>query len=174
MAENTVKLSAGQPAPLFRRVDIQGVARSLQDFRGKVVILNFWSAECPWARRTDEALQELLEDWGDPVVLLSVASNVNEGEELVRRVADERNLPHLLIDKESRLADLYGAQTTPHLFVIDAQGILRYQGALDDVTFRRRNPTRDYLRQAVQAVLAGENPDPDQTPAYGCAIVRPV
>jgi hypothetical protein len=67
---------------------------------------------------------------------------------------------------------MYVALTTPHLFVIDEGGILRYQGALDDVTFRRRTPTQEYLYQAVKSVLSGARPQQAVTPAYGCSIVR--
>jgi hypothetical protein len=70
------------------------------------------------------------------------------------------------------VADQYVALTTPHFFVIDEQGILRYQGALDDVTFRKPTPTHNYLHDAVEAVVAGARPQPAETPAYGCAIVR--
>ncbi len=89
----------------------------------------------------------------------------------IEQAALERNLSPLL-DPDHRVADLYSARTTPHLFVIDPDGNLRYQGALDDVTFRKREPSRHYLREAVTAVLAGRQPDPDLTPAYGCIIVR--
>jgi peroxiredoxin len=167
------KLQIGQNAPDFHLIDINGNSHSLEDFLGKVVVVNFWSAECLWTRRTDETLQLLLQDWGEQVVLLSVASNVHEDPELVRAAANERRLPYLLLDEKAKLADLYRAQTTPHLFVIDRQGILRYQGAFNNITFRQRTATKNYLRQAVEAVLAGEDPDPAETPAYGCTIVRP-
>ncbi len=78
----------------------------------------------------------------------------------------------MLRDSRHEVADLYGAQTTPHLFVIDKQGVLRYQGALDDTNFRQRNASRFFLREAVEAVLAGQDPDPAQVSPYGCTIVR--
>ena len=70
------------------------------------------------------------------------------------------------------VADLYGTKTTPHFFIVDEGGILRYQGAMNDVTFRQPTPTRDYLREAVDAILSDRLPDPSQTSPYGCAIVR--
>ena len=70
------------------------------------------------------------------------------------------------------LPDLYGSLTTPHIFVIDREGKLRYQGAFDDVTFRQREPTRFYLKDALDALLAGRQPEPAQTTPYGCSIVR--
>jgi hypothetical protein len=57
---------------------------------------------------------------------------------------------------------------------VDAQGVVRYAGALDDATFRRREARVFYLENAVAAVLAGRNPEPAETPAYGCAIVKRV
>lgn len=173
MRENGSQILTGQPAPGFFLPDIHGLIRSLLDFRGNVVVLNFWSAECPWARRADESLLRLGQAWGERVTLLAIASNVNESPELIRKTGLERGLPVLLIDRDSRIADLFGAETTPHLFVIDPSGIVRYQGAFDDVTFRQREPRKEYLRVAVEAVLLGHRPDPERTPAYGCAIVRP-
>jgi len=92
--------------------------------------------------------------------------------DFLSRVAAERDLPLVLHDARHQVADLYGAKTTPHFFVVDPQGILRYQGALDDTTFRKRTPSRFYLRQAVEAMLEGRSPDPGQTTPYGCTIVR--
>lgn len=85
-----------------------------------------------------------------------------------------RRLPIVLIDAQHIVADLYGAQTTPHVFVVDRHGILRYRGAVDDVTFRRRNPSRFYLEEAVEALLDGRRPALTDVPAYGCTIVREV
>ena len=72
------------------------------------------------------------------------------------------------------MADAWGAQTTPHVFVVDEAGVLRYQGAVDDVTFRQREPKRFYVKEAVDALLAGRLPEIASTPAYGCTIVREI
>jgi peroxiredoxin len=162
----------GLPAPAFSLPDLNGAPHHLDDLRGRVGVLNFWSAECPWTSRADRELRSYLSVWGSQVTLWPIASNANEDVEFLSRTAAERGLQVVLHDAQHQVADLYGAETTPHFFVVDAQGILRYQGALDDTTFRQRTPTRSYLRQAVEAVLQGRNPDPAQTPPYGCAIVR--
>lgn len=159
------------PAPGFSLPRIGGGATNLQDFLGRVVALNFWSAECPHSARCDAALAAARQAWGDAVVVLNIAANANETLEQLQSAAAARGVA-VLHDAGHLVADLYGAQTTPHLFVIDREGILRYQGAFDDMTFRQRTPTRSYLVDAVNAVLRGEQPDPAQTPAYGCAIVR--
>ncbi len=162
---------AGSPAPAFSLPDLDGRSHSLEHYRGRVVVLNFWSAECPWSERVDGELLAYLQEWGGRVALLPVAANANEAPDLLRRIAAQRGLPRLLHDAERQAARLYGAATTPHLFVMDAEGILRYRGAFDDVTFRRRTPTRLYLREAVEAVLQGRPPQPAETEPYGCTIV---
>lgn len=162
----------GRPAPLFSLPDTQGNVHNLQDWAGKIVVLNFWSPECPWVERVDLALQQAQAAWGDRVVICPVASNLNESFKSIHEVSIARGLPFVLIDGQQQAADAYGALTTPHLFVVDAAGLLRYRGALDDVTFRQRVPTRFYLQSAVDALLRGKTPEPCETAAYGCALVR--
>ena len=84
--------------------------------------------------------------WADDVVMLSIASNRNENIEALKTAADARRLPTVLIDAQCSVADLYQAQTTPHAYVVDRDGILRYRGAVDDVTFRKRTPSRFFSR----------------------------
>ncbi len=162
------KLITGQPAPIFHLEDLNGRRIALEDFLERTVLVNFWSAECPWSERADRTLRE----WQDRIVLLPVAANANEPPEMLRRVAAERGLQVVLHDPGHQVADLYGAETTPHLFLIDPGGVLRYQGAFDDVTFRQRTPTRNYVEEAIKAVLRGGPVPVVETPAYGCTFVR--
>ncbi|MCJ7567453.1 MAG: hypothetical protein MUO58_07925, partial [Anaerolineales bacterium] len=78
----------------------------------------------------------------------------------------------VLRDAEHAVADLYGAVTTPHFFVIDENGVLRYRGAPDDTSFRQREPTVYYLKDAMEALLNGREPNPAETAGYGCTIIR--
>ncbi len=162
----------GRPAPDFTLRDLKGEVHRLSDERGRVVVLNFWSAVCPWSQRADEALGEILQEWGDRVVYWPIASNSDETIEAIRETVSDRALPLVLHDVDHRVADRYEAVATPQFFVIDLQGIIRYSGALDDVTFRNRTPSRAYLAEAVNAVIARRLPEPAQTAAYGCALVR--
>jgi peroxiredoxin len=161
-----------QAAPDFSLPGLDGRTHTLGALVGKVVIVNFWSAECPHAARADSDLNACLEEWGEEVMLLPIASNVNETVQQIKQAAQARRLTTVLHDADHHVADLYRALTTPHLFVIDAGGILRYQGAFDDTTFGRRTPSQSYLRDAVDAILEGKRPDPERTPPYGCSIVR--
>jgi peroxiredoxin len=159
-------------APDFELPDLENRLHRLSGLRGRTVVMNFWSCECPQSERTDPLLKEATSDGEDAPVLLSIASNRNEAIGAISSVARARGLPTVLLDPDHEVADLYGAQTTPHVFVIDAEGILRYRGAVDDVTFRQRTAARFYLREALDALRHGKRPLVPETLAYGCAIVR--
>ncbi len=108
------------------------------------------------------------------VVMLSIASNRSENFQDVKNAADARRLPTVLLDVDCTVADLFEAQTTPHVFVMDREGILRYRGSVDDVTFRKKIPSRFHLDEAVESLLEGHLPELTDSPAYGCTIVREV
>lgn len=167
-------MELNQPAPDFVLPDVHGRLHRLCDYRGRIVIVNFWSAECPHSARTDQVILDLLEKWNGEVELLSIAANQNESVQLVEEVANVRRIPKILIDAGHVVADQYKAITTPHIFVLDRDGILRYRGAVDDVTFRRREATQSFLREAIEALLHGEIPTLSETTAYGCAIMREI
>jgi peroxiredoxin len=162
------------PAPEFELPDLQGKLHKLSDYRGQIVIVNFWSAECPHSERADRSTMACLVQWGADVELLSIAANRSEPTQMLVDAANTRRLPRVLVDAEHVVADLYEAQTTPHVFVVDREGILRYRGAVDDVTFRQRKTTRFYLEEAVEALLGSRAPAIQETPAYGCTIVREI
>src|SRR5574341_1254987 len=108
-----------QPAPAFSLPDLKGKLHSLRETLGQIVIVNFWSAECPHAARADAALLAYLKAWEPGVALLSIASNANEPPDLLAQVSAQRGLPVVLLDPEGNTSGLYGALTTPHLFVVD-------------------------------------------------------
>jgi peroxiredoxin len=161
-----------QVIPDFKLQDLDGKDYALHDQLGKMLVLVFWSAECPWSKRADKLIQSWRADWGDQVVVWMIAANANEGHDLIEKEAQERGLETVLIDEGQRLALQFGAMTTPHCFVIDGEGRLRYRGAIDDTTFRQREATRYYLKSAIAALQSGASPDPADTPGYGCTIVR--
>lgn len=167
-------MQLSEPAPDFELPDLQGVSHRLSDIRGKIVIVNFWSAQCPHSERTDQYLVSLLERWGGEVVMLSVAANRNEPVPMLAEAAQARRTPNVLLDCGHGVADLFEAVTTPHVFLLDRQGILHYRGAVDNITFRQRGATHFFLQEAVEALLQGQLPVLQETPPYGCAIVREI
>jgi len=162
----------GSPAPGFELKDLEGERHSPRDELGSILVLNFWSAECVHSQRADEEFEDLAKEWGEGVAFWSIASNENEDDELIRNAAAKNKIDRLLRDQHLAVADAYGAVTTPHVFVIDERGVLRYSGAFDDVSFRQRTPTRNYLQEAVKAVQNGVDPDHFETSPFGCAIIR--
>ena len=136
------------------------------------MVINFWSCDCPHVVRADRLITEWCESWGQDVVLLPIASNATESPEAVTAAARQRRLPRVLLDRQHLVADLYAAQTTPQAFVVDREGRLRYRGAIDDTSFQQRLPSRYFLKEALQALIAGEVPRVSETNPYGCAIVR--
>ena len=167
-------MELNQPVPDFELPDLNGSTHRLSDHRGRIVIVNFWSRECPHSERTDKAILSMFVQWQDDVSMLTIASNRNESAEALKEAAESRRLPQVLHDADCAVANLFDAQTTPHVFVIDKDGILRYRGAVDDVTFRQWKPTRFFLDEAVESLLAGQLPTLTESPAYGCVIVREV
>ena len=103
------------PAPDFELPDLQGNLHKLSDYRGKIVIVNFWSAECPHSERTDRSTMACLVQWGEEVEMLSIAANRSESIQMVEEAAKTRRLPMVLIDAEQIVADLYEAQLQLHM-----------------------------------------------------------
>jgi peroxiredoxin len=165
-------IQVGEHAPAFQLPDINGGTYNLEKMLGKIILINFWSAECEWCQRVDHEVNSYQDIWNEQVRLLWIASNSNETPTLIKNIVTQRNLPVVLMDEQHRVSDRYGAQTTPHFFILDAQGILRYQGAWDDITFRHRVATIEYVPQAIEALRHGQEPGITQTQPYGCVMVR--
>jgi hypothetical protein len=164
-------VAIGAPVADFSLPDLEGMPHRLSEARGKVLLLNLWSADCPHSARADAAIAELRRSWDDRVLSWSIACNPNESEETIRSVAATRGIALVILDRDQAVTSLLGGLTTPHFSLLDRKGILRYRGGLDDLSFGQRVPTRRYLADAVGAVLAGREPDPSETLSFGCAIV---
>ena len=159
-------------APDFELPGLDGRLHRLSDYRGRIVVINFWSADCPHVLRTDASMLAALARWGAEVVLLAIASNANESLSAVENASRNRGLPIVLKDAGHVVADLYTAQVTPEVFVVARDGVLRYRGAVDDVSFRQHTATRSYLEEAVEILLTGNLPTVAEVPAFGCSIIR--
>jgi peroxiredoxin len=158
----------------FTLTDIGGKPHKLSQYQGSLVVITFWSAECPVSQEYDAYFNGLLDRYPEAqVVVLGVDSNVNYGQEEINRAATERGVRFpVLRDANCAIADRFGALTTPHVYIVDEAGRLAYAGAVDDRTFRRREATINYVDAALAALLAGETPPVTQTQPYGCTIVR--
>lgn len=179
----TLKIGSTVPETLALK-DFEGRATSFKDLRGKIVLLHFWSDRCPAERHGDPVFKSMEEKYAKSkdVVLLGIASNQNElgpqpGEgddyakfyESLRKKRDKVGYHHtILADHGNVVSNLFQARSTPHCFVIDKKGVLRYSGALDDdPAGRKGEEATNYLVEAAKALLAGEDLPVTETKPYG-------
>ncbi|MCC6904307.1 MAG: redoxin domain-containing protein [Anaerolineae bacterium] len=176
--QELVDLPVGEALPDFALPDVlSGSTASLRDFAGKIVVLKFWSVECPWCSHHDAYLVEQAPLWArEGIRLVLINSNANETPEQMRAKASEiglRCVP-ILHDEGNVVADQYGALTTPHLFIAGPDGRLLYRGAMDDRTFRQRTASVNYLERVLDALKSGQPAPYEAVPPYGCTIVRQI
>jgi peroxiredoxin len=172
----------GKPAPDFAARDINGKTQRLSDYKGKIVVLESYNLDCPFCANhfNTGAMQELqAELTGKGVVWLLVNSAGKQSGSYryptaARKEweAEKINATAWVDDHNGKVGRLYGMKTTPHMFVIDKNGVLAYQGAIDDRPEADGDPrkARNYVREAVNKLLKGEKVEVTQTKSYGCAV----
>ena len=174
----------GQPAPTFTVTDTKGKAHTLDSYRGKWVVLEWFNHDCPYTKKhykTDnmQALQR--EYTGKGVVWISVLSSApgkqgyrSSAAEADEEMTEKKAAPSFVVrDTAGVLGRQYGARNTPHLFAIDPQGVLRYAGAIDDKPTAKANDiagAKNYLKAALDAGLAGQPIAEATTQPYGCDV----
>jgi peroxiredoxin len=176
-------LKIGQPAPDFTAKDSKGAAVSLSQLRGKTVVLEWTNADCPYTRKhytsgNMQGLQSLARQEG--VVWLSVISSAPgkqgyvDGAGADALTASRHAMPAaVLLDPSGMVGRLYGAKTTPHLFVIDKNGALQYMGGIDSIAtadIEDIAKAEPYLKEALLAVTQGQPVAHAVTRPYGCSI----
>jgi peroxiredoxin len=181
LAQSAAKV--GAPAPAFQAVDVEGKTRSLSEFAGKTVILEWTNHDCPYVRKhyNSATMQTLQKDMAkEGIVWLSIISSP-PGEQghvdaaRAKALTAERDAAPagVLLDPKSTVARAYGAQTTPHMYIIDPKGRLAYMGAIDDkpsASAASLNGAKSYIRQAVAELKAGKPVSEASTKAYGCFV----
>ena len=169
----------GKAAPAFTLKDLAGKDVSLADYKGKIVVLEWFQPSCPYCiggykedgvcRTTSERLQK------DGVVWLLVNStNADLPDSKPENNAEffkSRKLSHtVLMDTEGRVGRAYGAKSTPHCFVIDAKGNLAYKGAIDNALEKDAKEKVNYVANAVAELKAGKAVTKTETRSYGCGV----
>lgn len=175
--------------------DVDGNKTTVKDMKGKTIVLAWYCTTCPYVPPAVPKLTKMVADYkGKDVMLLAISSNehdladaqpaagatddkgnpVKPFASLRKHLTDKKVTLKLYVDVGNKIADLFNAQTTPHMFVIDAKGVLRYSGALDDDprADKKDGERQDYVRQVVDALLAGKEPPMSSTKPYGCSIQR--
>lgn len=178
-AGTTAKI--GQPAPNFTLTDINGHERSLSDFAGKIVVLEWVNHGCPFVQKHYNSgnMPGLQAKYtAKDVVWLSICSSAT-GEQGHYSASDwqplakQKNMAStaVLIDESGKVGHMYEAKTTPHMFVIDESGVLVYDGGIDDNP-RANDPsqTPSYVAAALDSVLAGKPVAVATSAPYGCNV----
>ncbi len=167
----------GAAAPEFVLKGADGKTRKLSDYKGKVVVLEWTNHQCPVVNRCHRAklTSSALAKFKDkPVVWLAINSSHFAGEKVSEikswTAKNEVSYP-ILLDADGKVGKAYAAKTTPHMFVIDAKGILAYSGALDNDPYGdKEEGLRNYVEEAVTALLSGSTVARATTKPYGCSV----
>jgi peroxiredoxin len=168
----------------FSTKDIYGTAISTESLKGKTVVMEWTNAGCPFVVKHYESgnMQQLQKELGgkDEVVWISVNSSAKgkqgyvTAEEAKAQLKEQGAMPdHMVLDADGALGRLFGAKTTPHMYVIDQQGKVAYAGAIDDD--RSADPAKakgakNYVKEAVINLLEGGEVTMASTAPYGCSV----
>jgi peroxiredoxin len=173
-------------APNFSVINSYGQMIELTDFAGTPVILEWTNHECPYVARhynenNMQRVQKIAQDAG--IVWLSIISStpgdqghVNPDKANALTASRGARPSHVLLDESGKVGMLYGAKTTPHMYMIDANGILRYKGAIDDIGRGMQffnasfEDATNYVSSQVNDLIAKKSLAIDVTTAYGCSV----
>jgi len=172
----------GKSAPAFTAKDINGKVHKLSDYKGKIVVLEEYNLDCPFCANQFKsgAMQELQSYAASKgVVWLLVDSagaktpSYRNPAAAKKEFAEEKIKAAAWIDDSSgEIGKAYGLKTTPHMIVIDKSGVVAYNGAIDDTPATEGDPrkARNYVREAIDQLLAGQKPKVTSTRPYGCGV----
>ena len=176
-------VEVGQMAPNFTATDTNGVEHSLSDFKGKNVVLEWSNHECPFVVKHYEPgnMQALQKEATEAeTVWITIVSSAdgkqgNVTPEEANKIMEEvgAHSTARILDPSGEIGKLYGAKTTPHMFVIDKEGILVYAGAIDSDSSHKSSAIEgatNYVRDALNSLQAGEPIKVASTNPYGCSV----
>ena len=163
----------GQPAPAFTLTDASGKAHDLASYKGKIVVLEWTEQGCPYVKRhvASKTMQKLATKYDGKVIWLAVNSSYFVKADDTSAWKKDNSITYpVLLDADGKVGRAYGAKTTPHMFVIDAQGKVAYEGAIDSDPRGGAKARTNYVDDAVKALLAGTPAKVPATRPYGCSV----
>ncbi len=168
-------VSVGDAAPDFTLTDTAGNQVSLSDFAGNTVVLEWLNPDCPFVQRHYKAgtMKGLATKYGESgVAWLTINSTHYMDAAANAKFKADNDLPYpILVDQSGEVGHLYGAVTTPHMYIIDGVGKLVYIGAVDDdPRGSKEEPAVNYVAMALDEVLAGKAVTTAETKPYGCSV----
>jgi peroxiredoxin len=182
LAASTFAVEIGQSAPDFTGTDINGKTIHLSDYKGKIVVLESYNSDCPFCHNqyASGAAPDLQKELSAKGVVWLLVNSVNPNNSSHRTPQQARaewtdmkiNATAWLDDSSGTIGHLYDMKTTPDCYVIGKDGILDYQGAMDNrpEPFGDPHTADNYVRDAVNALLAGKPVAVTQTKSYGCGV----
>ena len=173
----------GADAPAFTLPDVVTEDEvSLSDYEEKIVVLMFHSTSCPFyamneKKGYDRVFVPMVDDYKEKdVVFLGINSNRTQSIEKIQKYIEKHEINYAVLkDEGNKIADAYGAKSTPHIMVIDQEGKLRYRGGVEKLSGGPANCGKSdtqYLGPVIDALLEGEDPPYTETKASGCSIQR--
>ena len=175
-------VEVGKPAPDFTATDINGKTVKLSDYKGKIVVLESYNSDCPFCNNQYQtgAMQELESQMAAKGVVWLIVNSVNPNnsshrtpDQAKKEMTDKKIVATAWIDDSSgAVGHLYDMKTTPHMFVVNKDGTLVYDGAIDNKPDPQHDPrtARNYVSEAVAALQAGKPVPVAQTKPYGCGV----
>jgi peroxiredoxin len=179
--KKTAPAKVGETAPDFALVDTEGNEHRLSQYlkEEKVVVLEWFNPDCPFVKKHHQKTRSMAETFElaaeHDVVWLAVNSGApgkqGAGLERNQKAIKEYKIAYpVLLDESGEVGKLYGAKTTPHMYVIDKDGTLLYAGATDDKANATDLGKTNYVRQALEQYWKGVKIDPNTTKPYGCSV----
>lgn len=183
LAQAGAEAVPGQAAPAFRLTDTKGKAHALSDFKGKIVVLEWTNYECPFVRKHYDAgaMQALQKKWTEKgVVWLTINSSApgkqghfTPAEWNEKAAAHKSASTAILLDPDGTVGKAYGAKTTPHMFVIAADGTTAYAGGIDDqpsTDAKTLAGAKNFVDAALGELTAGKVVTVTTSKPYGCGV----
>jgi peroxiredoxin len=168
--------AVGAPAPGFQLTTIDGKSFSLAEAEtsNKAVVLMFIATKCPVSNAYNDRMRDIANEYGKKGILfVGINSNSTETESEVKTHAQEHGFGFTLVkDPGNKVADLYGAQHTPEIFIVGPDGKLLYHGRIDENQEQPTKVTSPDLKNALNEILAGQPVVKAETKAFGCSIKR--
>lgn len=163
------------PAVTFELPGTDGKNHKLTDFKGKTVVIHFQGVQCPWERAYQPILNKVAND-NPNVVFLGINSNKAESMDDIKALQTKENIPYVILkDKGNKVANDYGAQTTPHIFIVNAEGKLVYAGGIEKAPASTKavgKSSEQYLVPVLEALKDGKPLPYTVTVPKGCTIKR--
>ena len=166
----------GKRAPAFELSSFDGKTVSLSDYRGKIVVLEWFNFECPlslYHYKTKNTMVELAKKYkGKNVVWFAVNSTSHTTPEPNKTFAERHKLPYLILDdRPGKVGRAYGAETTPHMYIINQRGRIVYEGAIDDSPMgQKKEGVINYVDNALAELTARKAVSTPKTKPYGCTV----